>query len=60
MAIKFVDTEPEAEKPKRAKQADVPSVEREPDAETLKESVDPELTHPKPEAKPRGRKKPLR
>ena len=57
MAIKFVDKEPEGEgKPKRAKQSDAPPVAREPDAEALKESVDPELSHPKPGPKKRGRK----
>lgn len=56
MAIKFVDEEPEGDKPKRAKTADAPPVVREPDAEALKESVDPELSHPKPGPKKRGRK----
>lgn len=60
MAIRFVDVEPEGEKPKRSKQAEAPSAKREPDAEVLEASVVPELPHPKPEPKPRGRKKPLR
>ncbi len=57
MVIKFVDKEPEGEgKPKRAKQSDAPAVAREPDAEALGESVVPELPHPKPASRKRGRK----
>ena len=57
MAIKFVDNEPEdVGKPKRSEQADTPTVKREPDAEALSPSVDPELSHAKPAAKKRGRK----
>ena len=52
MAIKFVDKEPES--PGKSRKADAPSVE--PDAEALKNSVEPELSHPKPEPKKRGRK----
>ena len=54
MAIKFVDKEPEgAGKPKTA---DAPSTKREPDAKALETSVEPELPHPKPAPKKRGRK----
>ena len=57
MAIKFVDIEPEGDpKPKRSRQADAPAPGREPDAEALKRSVDPELPHAKPAPKKRGRK----
>ncbi len=50
MAIKFVDVEPEdAGKPK--KKADAPAVKREPDAEALEPSMDPELPHAKPKPK---------
>ncbi len=57
MAIKFVDVESEdAGKPKRSKQADAPPPTREPDAEALKASVDPELPFAKPAPKKRGRK----
>lgn len=55
MAIKFVDKEPKGEL-KRSGKADAPPPEREPDAEALKESVDPELPHAKPAPKKRGRK----
>ena len=52
MAIKFVDKDPgDHAKPKRA-----PSVRAEPDADALKQSVESELSHPKPEPKKRGRK----
>ena len=60
MAIKFVDVEPEAEKPKRSKQADAPAVKREPDAEALERPVTPELAGLQPKPKSQGRKKPLR
>lgn len=53
MAIKLVDIEPEGD---RSKKADAPPVKREPDAEALKDGVDPELPHAKPESKKRGRK----
>ncbi len=57
MAIKFVDVEPEdAGKPKRSEKADAPPVKREPDAEALETSVDPELPFAKPAPKKRGRK----
>jgi hypothetical protein len=57
MAIKFVDIEPgDAGKPKRSEKAEAPPVKREPDAEALEESVDPELPHTKPAPKKRGRK----
>lgn len=57
MVIKFVDKEPEnAGGPKRSEKADAPPPEREPDAEALKGSVDPELPHAKPVPKKRGRK----
>lgn len=56
MAIEFVDEEPQDDEPKRAKQPDAPAAAREPDAEALKESVDPELSHPKPARKKRARK----
>ena len=52
MAIKFVDKDPGHDaKPKKA-----PSVRAEPDADALKQSVESELSHPKPEPKKRGRK----
>ncbi len=57
MAIKFVDKEPDdAGKPKRSEKADAPAVKREPDAEALEASVDPELPFAKPTPKKRGRK----
>ena len=56
MAIKFVDIEPEGGKPKRSEKADAPPPEREPDAEALKEGVDPELPHAEPTPKRRGRR----
>ena len=57
MAIKFVDIEPEdTGRPKRSEKADAPPAKREPDAEALKPSVDPELPHAKPAPKKRGRK----
>ena len=56
MAIKSVDIEPEGGKPKRSEKADAPRPEREPDAEALKEGVDPELPQAKPALKRRGRK----
>ena len=57
MAIKFVDIEPEdAGKSKRSDNASVPPPEREPDADALKPSVEPELPHAKPKPKKRGRK----
>ncbi|WP_165359729.1 hypothetical protein [Lichenibacterium minor] len=56
MAIKFVDIDSEdGGKPKRAEKAEAP-VTREPDAEALKDSVNPELPHAKPKRKKRGRK----
>ena len=49
MAIKFVEKKPEdAGKPKKSEKTDAPAAKREPDAEALEESVDPELSHPKP------------
>lgn len=54
MAIKFVDKEPEDAG--KSKQAAAPSVKREPDAEALDTTVEPELSHPKPSPKKRGRK----
>ena len=52
MTIKVTDVTPEdAAKPKKA-----PSVEAEPDSEALEQSVEPELSHPKPEPEKRGRK----
>ncbi len=57
MAIKFVDTKPEdMGKPKRSEKADAPAVKREPDADALNPSVDPELPHAKPKPKRRQRK----
>ncbi len=56
MAIKFVDVEPDDGKPKTSKKADAPTVKREPDAEALETSVDPELPFAKPAPKKRGRK----
>ncbi len=57
MAIKFVDVEPEnVGKPKRSEKADAPVVKREPDAEALNPSVDPELPHARPKPKRRQRK----
>ncbi len=57
MAIKFVDIEPEdADRPKRSKQAEAPPTKREPDAEALEASVEPELPFAKPAPKKRGRK----
>ena len=57
MAIKFVNVEPEdAGKPKRSEKADAPAVKREPDAEALNPSIDPELPHAKPKPKRRQRK----
>ena len=54
MVIKFVDIEPgEGD---RSKKADAPSGKREPDAEALKSSVEPELPHSKPEPKKRGKR----
>ena len=53
MAIKFVDKEPEGDKSKKAAAA---PVKREPDAEALDASVEPELPHAKPAPKKRGRK----
>ena len=54
MAIKFVDKEPEGAG--KSRKADMPSVKREPDAKALEKSVEPELSHPQPEPKKRGRK----
>ena len=53
MEIKFIDKQPndDATNPKTA-----PSVKAEPDAEALKQSVEPELSHPKPKPKNGGRK----
>ena len=57
MAIKFVDTKPEdMGKPKRSEKADAPAVKREPDADALNPSVDPEQPHAKPKPKRRQRK----
>ncbi len=57
MAIKFVDVEPEnVGKPRRSDKADAPVVKREPDAEALNPSVDPELPHARPKPKRRQRK----
>ena len=57
-ALRFgQDVEHDGEgKPKRSEKADAPPVAREPDAEALKESVDPELSHSKPAPKKCGRK----
>lgn len=54
MAIKFVDKESEGAG--KSRKADMPSVKREPDAKALEKSVEPELSHPQPEPKKRGRK----
>lgn len=52
MATRFVDKQPDdAGKLKRSEKADTPPPEREPDAEALTESVDPELPHAKPAPK---------
>lgn len=56
MAITSVDKEPEdAGKPNRSEKAEAPPAKREPDADALERSVDPELPHAKP-AKKRGPK----
>ena len=52
-AIKFVDKEPEG---RSSKKADALPVEREPDSDALKASVETELPHSKPTQKKRGRK----
>ena len=52
MANKSVDKGSDSEaEPKKA-----PSAKAEPDAEALEQSVEPELSHPKPEPEKRGRK----
>ena len=57
MAIKFVDVEPEnVGNPKRSEKADVPVLKRDPDAEALNPSVDPELPHARPKPKRLQRK----
>ncbi len=53
MALKFTDKEPEGD---RSKKAGSPAVKREPDAEALNPSVDPELPHATPKSKRRQRK----
>ncbi len=56
-AIEVVDKGPEdGGKPKRSEKADAPPVAREPDAEALKGSVDPELPHAESAPKKRGKK----
>lgn len=56
MAINLVDVEPEDREPKRSEKADAPAVKREPDAEALIPSVDPELPHVTSKPKRRQRK----
>lgn len=57
MAITSVDKEPEdAGKPNRSEKAEAPPAKREPDADALERSVDPELPHAKPAPETRGPK----
>ena len=53
MAIKFVDEEPEGD---RSEEADAPPVAREPDAEALEGSEEPELPQAEPVSKKCGQK----
>ena len=63
MAIKFVDKEPEDEKPKKTEEPNAKPQAEHDTPEPISgdgEPALPGLTHAKPEPKPRGRKKPLK